>query len=58
MPQFILKINLGNDAMLTKDDIAERLSALAKEMRGDQFRSLDGYIRDINGNVCGTWHIK
>jgi len=49
-PQFTLVITLGNDAMLTLDDVARALEDAARGLRDG-----NGYhaIRDRNGNVVG-----
>ena len=56
MPQFILKIDLGNDAMKTGDDIAGALEKTGEKIRktGKMFT---GKIRDIKGNVVGHYEV-
>lgn len=66
MPQFILKINLGNDAMQIGNHIAETLRKTAykiEKMIGgflpENFKLDSSYnIRDLNGNIVGNWEIK
>jgi hypothetical protein len=64
MSQFVLKINLGNDAMQTGYNIASALTKTARtiedigyllnpEMNGEH-----GPIMDINGNKVGHWEIE
>jgi len=52
---FSLKIELGNDAMRTDEDIAGALLQLAKRIRTDGL--FDSAIRDINGNVVGYYEV-
>ena len=61
MPQFILKINLGNDAMRTNFDLGSKLMGIGNKITyggrcviepGDKET-----ITDINGNVVGSWEI-
>ena len=62
MAQFILKINLGNDAMRTSRDISEALQKVSLKIRGDSLHYLELMspfeIIDENGNQCGIWHIE
>jgi len=55
MAQFILKINLGNEAMQTYSDIAQavRRIPLCTINPGES-----GNIRDINGNTVGFWKVE
>lgn len=55
MRRFTFTIELGNDAMLTRDDIAECLCKVAMNLV-DGSRDT-GCIRDRNGNAVGTWKI-
>ena len=58
--KFVLRIDLGNDAMQTRADIEEVLRKLGKNLAymsdppedGDE-----GKIQDINGNTVGEWHV-
>lgn len=58
--KFTLEIELGNEAMQTRDDIEEALRNLGQNLRymsdppsvGD-----DGVIIDYNGNTVGKWEV-
>ena len=63
MAQFILKINLGNDAMQTLPDIAQSLKNVCTVLSGiDNVSDAKLYgrykIHDVNGNVVGSWQVK
>lgn len=61
MPQFILKITLGNEAMQSTSDIGEKLRDIAEEIEqyGEpECPRISGNIRDINGNTVGSWQVK
>jgi len=61
MSQFILKIKLGNEAMLTGYDIAGALRKIADKVNDNEdMREFSGEKRilDINGNSVGTWSVK
>ena len=61
MPQFILKIQLGNDAMQTGYDIAGALREIAdKVYDNEDMREFTGVkrIMDLNGNTVGSWMVK
>jgi hypothetical protein len=49
---FELKIELGNDAMQTRGDVADALVRVVAELMGD---GNEGGIRDENGNTVGQW---
>jgi hypothetical protein len=54
MSQFLLKINLGNDAMQTGSDIAGSIRVVADQLEnGFSARA----IWDINGNQVGQYKI-
>lgn len=55
MEEFTLKINLGNDAMQTPEDIAEALETIAARLRAGKE---EGTIRDENGNRVGSWSLE
>ena len=62
---FTLQIELGNAAMLTFDDVAEALKALAEKLEGNHAHvdgatafDRNGHITDANGNKVGTWEAK
>jgi hypothetical protein len=57
MAQFVLKINLGNDAMQTGQDISDAIH----QLKFERYYSVDGLmgcVRDINGNTIGSWRVK
>jgi hypothetical protein len=58
MPQFILKITLGNDAMKSHIDVARALNDISMlfEYSCEEFPA--GKVRDINGNTVGSWVVK
>jgi hypothetical protein len=58
--QFILKIELGNEAMQTPQDIAQALREAAGSLDGlvPEATRASGSIRDLNGNRVGKWEIK
>lgn len=60
MPQFILKIQLGNDAMQTGCDIAGALRKTSFDIdwRGILLKTQDYPVRDINGNTVGSWRVE
>jgi hypothetical protein len=62
MPQFTLKINLGNEAMQTGYDIAYAVRDVAFRLQDygnlESMKSCKGLIRDINGNTVGLWRVK
>ena len=54
MSEFTLRIEMGNEAMQTPEDVAESLRDVANRLNyGADSRS--GKIRDYNGNVVGEW---
>lgn len=63
MKDILIKIDLDNAAF--EDDqagietsrILERL-ALRLRSTGHLQQGMSGDLRDINGNTCGTWHIR
>ena len=54
MSRFTLKITLGNEAMQTPEDVANRLLAVANRLNYGMDRR-SGEIRDYNGNKVGEW---
>jgi hypothetical protein len=62
MPQFTLKINLGNEAMQTGYDIAYAVRDVAFRLQDygniENIRTCKGTISDINGNTVGSWQVK
>ncbi len=60
--EFQLKIELGNDAMQTADDIRAAVKDVAKylkEWRSGELPEVgdNAPIRDVNGNIVGKWEI-
>lgn len=52
---FTLKIDLGNAAMGTPEDVADALRSIASDVAdGDE----SGIIRDLNGNTVGRWTVS
>ncbi len=62
MPQFILTIDLGNDAMCRASDIAGALRVTASMLDVTTTRMLKTagkfQIRDDNGNVVGHYEAR
>lgn len=59
MPQFILKIDLGNDAMQTDEDIAIVLNNVAYAINTYGLKKDQIYkILDVSGNTVGSWSVK
>jgi hypothetical protein len=57
MTQFILEINLGNDAMQTSDDIGEMLIHYGKKIRATGKYDI-GTMHDQNGNTVGQYYTE
>jgi hypothetical protein len=57
MSQFILKINLGNDAMANADDIGEALKHYGSKIRSTGRFDI-GKIVDQNGNAVGEYYTE
>lgn len=58
--KFTLEIEMGNDAMLTGEDIAEALSRVAQALNPSFSAAeptLQRKILDLNGNVVGFYQI-
>ena len=56
--RFKLKIDLGNDAMLTYDDLAMALHRVADKLKdhyGVAMGEAEGAVIDENGNSVGRW---
>ena len=57
--KFVIEIDLGNEAMKLPQHITEALAAIAKQiphvvvMKGSSTK-----IKDLNGNVVGSWGYK
>ena len=64
MPQFILKINLGNDMMQSGYNVAECLKRVSKDigeyqyLLNPEFKGTTKNIKDLDGNTVGSWQIK
>ena len=62
MPQFILKINLGNDAMQNPYHIQNALFRTAKRIYESDMNLSDMEepitIHDLNGNAVGEFKVK
>jgi hypothetical protein len=60
MPQFILKITLGNEVMQTGGDIARAIRAMSFDIdwRGFVIHTVPYHVKDINGNTVGSWQVK
>lgn len=61
MSQFILKIDLGNDAMRTDQDIAIMLREIANRVEFDGITFRAGTLRghcDRNGNTVGHYEVS
>lgn len=55
---FTLRIELGNAAMQTPAEVALALDMIADTLRADFiWTSVDGRIRDANGNTVGGWSV-
>ena len=54
MREFTLRIKMGNDAMQTPEDVADRLLAVANRLNYGIDRQ-SGEIIDLNGNKVGEW---
>jgi hypothetical protein len=57
---FTLKIELGNDAMQTGDDVNLALKSIFNRTSECDVLSKgnEGSIRDLNGNSVGSWEVK
>jgi hypothetical protein len=56
--KFVLKIELGNEAMKSRTDIAEALETVASTLSAYPRKSMsgdEGKVRDQNGNTCGSY---
>jgi hypothetical protein len=61
--KFELSIELGNEAMLGDDDIADALEKVAKRLRDNAYTAanvqedITRVILDYNGNGVGEWSL-
>lgn len=56
--QFTLTINLGNDAMKNRADVAKALIAVAGKVKPyptDSNKAVCDKVFDVNGNSVGEW---
>jgi hypothetical protein len=63
MPQFILTIDLGNDAMKDTDDISRALHEIQKDLASagtdiEHLSTTIHQIKDRNGNVVGHYEVR
>ena len=64
MAQFILKIQLGNEAMQIPNDVGEALVKIGEELiygstvDSEFNRNEKVIIQDLNGNTVGSWMVK
>lgn len=60
MSKFTLTINLGNEAMRGKDDIATLLRLVSNELNieDEPYIGEKRNVYDINGNTVGSWQVK
>jgi hypothetical protein len=57
--KFVLTINLGNEAMIDSQDVAQALLDVAKILSRDSGDAMEhGVVRDANGNTVGEWSTK
>ncbi len=60
--KFILRIDLGNEAMREPLDVADALREVQEKLattKGTPLRVNEGgYIRDRNGNSVGEWRVS
>lgn len=59
---FQLRIELGNDAMQTADDLGRALIDLGERLHAigaqpDNWHATAGPVRDDNGNRVGEWEL-
>lgn len=57
---FVLRIELGNDAMKTGEDVAEALRGVAENISvpSDLEDGDYGDVRDFNGNRVGSYEVQ
>lgn len=59
--KFVLDIELGNAAMMTKHDIARALNETARKLPQSVLGAVVvgdyGKIMDLNGNTVGKWEV-
>lgn len=52
--QFVLRIDIGNDAMKSENDLALAVESVANKMKSD---SIYGNVYDRNGNHVGFYGV-
>jgi hypothetical protein len=61
---FVLKIQLGNDAMQSGFEVAAALRATANKIEKSPHGHTEmttrdyGYVIDVNGNNVGSWEVQ
>ena len=59
MTEFTLTIKLGNDAMSGAHDIANALLDASRRIRNAAIEPGEcAMVRDVNGNIVGSWGIN
>jgi len=60
MPQFVLKITLGNEAMQTGRDVSSALKKVSTLIEEDRvLNSGENWtVHDMNGNIVGCWRVE
>lgn len=59
LSKFTIEIEMGNDAMKSKGDVARKLKDIAHDIaKSFDDDHLDGTIRDVNGNKVGKWEFE
>lgn len=56
MDTFVLRIQLGNHAMETAENVAEALRHVADQIEATG--ELAGRVRDANGNTVGSYEVQ
>lgn len=54
--KFTLEIDMGNDAMRTRRDVARALRAIAAKV--NESTHFDSKVMDANGNTVGYWELE
>lgn len=53
--KFTLMIELGNDGMKSREDVADAILVASYQLTGSRERG--GLILDVNGNSVGHWRL-
>lgn len=57
--KFVLSIEMGNSAMMTRSQVIGKLKELAKDLQKTYDpKTMGAPIRDINGNRVGSWEFE